>query len=43
MGYSCRKENVLRVLSALETMLIRKGAKVTKGEALGAALDIYEN
>ena len=42
MGYSCRKENVLRVLSALEATLIRKGAKINKGEALQAALDSYE-
>lgn len=42
MGYSCRKENVLRVLSALEAILIRKGVKVNKGEAIQAALDSYE-
>ncbi|WP_313758177.1 alanine--glyoxylate aminotransferase family protein [Tissierella sp.] len=42
MGYSSRKENVLRVLSALEATLIRKGAKVNRGEALQAALDIYD-
>jgi (S)-ureidoglycine-glyoxylate aminotransferase len=42
MGYSCRKENVLRVLSAMEAMLIRKGAEVNKGEALQAALDVYQ-
>ncbi|WP_409227333.1 pyridoxal-phosphate-dependent aminotransferase family protein [Gudongella sp. SC589] len=42
MGYSCRKENVLRVLSAMEAMLIRKGVKVNKGEALQAALDMYK-
>ncbi len=42
MGYSSRKENVLRVLSALEATLIRKGAKVNKGDALQAALDIYD-
>lgn len=42
MGYSCRKENVLRVLSALEATLIRKGVCVNRGEALQAALNIYE-
>ncbi|WP_422485730.1 pyridoxal-phosphate-dependent aminotransferase family protein [Gudongella sp. DL1XJH-153] len=42
MGYSCRKENVLRVLSALESILIRKGVKVNKGEAIQATLDSYE-
>jgi len=42
MGYSCRKENVLRVLSALEATLIRKGVKVNRGEALQNALDVYD-
>lgn len=42
MGYSSRKENILRVLSALEATLIRKGVKVNRGEAIQAALDIYE-
>src|SRR5690554_1864777 len=42
MGYSCRKENVLRVLSAMEATLIRKGVCVNRGEALQAALNIYE-
>ncbi|MEQ2526800.1 alanine--glyoxylate aminotransferase family protein [Bacillaceae bacterium CLA-AA-H227] len=43
MGYSCRKENILSVLGALEACLIRQGAKVNRGEALQAALDIYES
>lgn len=43
MGYSSRKENVLRLLSALEATLIRNGAKVNKGEAIQKALDIYES
>lgn len=42
MGYSSRKENILRVLSALEATLIRKGVSVNKGDAIQAALDIYE-
>lgn len=42
MGYSCRKENILSVLGALEACLIRHGAKVNRGEALQAALDLYE-
>lgn len=41
MGYSSRKENVMRVLSALEATLIRQKAKVNKGDALQAALDVY--
>ena len=41
MGYSCRKENILSVLGALEAVLIRHGVMVNRGEALQAALDIY--
>ena len=42
MGYSCRKENVLSVLSALEACLIRAGVNVNRGAGLQAALDYYE-
>jgi (S)-ureidoglycine---glyoxylate transaminase len=42
MGYSCRKENVFAVLSALEAALIRNGASVQRGEALQAALNVYD-
>jgi (S)-ureidoglycine---glyoxylate transaminase len=41
MGYSCRKENVLAVLGALEAVLIRHTVTVNRGEALQAALDVY--
>lgn len=41
MGYSCRKENVLAVLGALEAVLIRHHVNVNRGEALQAALDVY--
>lgn len=41
MGYSCRKENVLAVLSALEASLIYAGATIHRGEALQAALHFY--
>lgn len=41
MGYSSRKENILRVLSALEATLIRQGIEVNRGEAIQSALDIY--
>ncbi|OLS40666.1 alanine--glyoxylate aminotransferase family protein [Bacillus sp. MRMR6] len=41
MGFSCRKENILSVLAALEAVLIRHGAVVNRGEALQAALDVY--
>jgi (S)-ureidoglycine---glyoxylate transaminase len=42
MGYSCRQENVLSVLGALEAVLIRHGVNVNRGQALQAALDVYE-
>ncbi|MFF2017101.1 pyridoxal-phosphate-dependent aminotransferase family protein [Paenibacillus sp. NPDC058177] len=41
MGYSCRKENVLFVLSALEAVLIRHQAKIEVGRGMQAALDAY--
>lgn len=41
MGYSCRKENVLFVLCALEAVLIRHQAKIDIGRGLQAALDVY--
>lgn len=43
MGYSCRKENILFVLGALEAVLIRHKARVQTGQALQAALTVYEN
>ncbi|QNF28303.1 MULTISPECIES: pyridoxal-phosphate-dependent aminotransferase family protein [Metabacillus] len=42
MGYSCRKENILFVLAALEGVLIRHGASVQVGQGLQAALNVYE-
>lgn len=41
MGYSCRKENVLAVLSALEAALLYEQANIARGEALQAALHFY--
>ncbi|SDI97612.1 (S)-ureidoglycine-glyoxylate aminotransferase, partial [Dolosicoccus paucivorans] len=41
MGYSSRRENVLHVLGALESTLIRYGAKVNQGDAVQAALNVY--
>jgi (S)-ureidoglycine---glyoxylate transaminase len=41
MGFSCRKENVLAVLGALEAVLIRHGVNVHRGDALQASLDVY--
>lgn len=42
MGYSCRKENILFVLAALEAALIYNGATVETGKAVQAALVYYE-
>ena len=42
MGYSCRKENILKVLQALEAALIRNGFEVNRGEGVQAALDYYD-
>ncbi|WP_371372628.1 alanine--glyoxylate aminotransferase family protein [Sporomusa aerivorans] len=43
MGYSCRKKNILHVLGALESVLIRHGAQINIGRAVQAALDIYDH
>ncbi|WP_172193910.1 pyridoxal-phosphate-dependent aminotransferase family protein [Saccharibacillus qingshengii] len=42
MGYSCRQENVLFVLAALEAVLIRHRAPITIGRGVQEALDVYE-
>lgn len=41
MGYSSRHENVLQVLSALESILIYYGVEIKVGQAVKAALKIY--
>ncbi|SDW81043.1 (S)-ureidoglycine-glyoxylate aminotransferase [Marinococcus luteus] len=41
MGYSCRKENVLAVLGALESVLLYAGAPVNPGTSQQAALSFY--
>lgn len=43
MGYSCRKENILFVLAALEAVLLRHQVNVQAGNALQAALNVYES
>ena len=43
MGYSSRHENILHVLAALEGVLSYYDAPINKGEAVKAALTIYEN
>ncbi len=41
MGYTCRKQNVLFCLAALEATLRRQGAGVPAGRAVDAALDAF--
>ncbi|MFE7084025.1 pyridoxal-phosphate-dependent aminotransferase family protein [Priestia megaterium] len=43
MGYSCRKKNILHVLGALEAVLIRHGVNINIGQAVQAALGVYED
>ncbi|MNI92511.1 Purine catabolism protein PucG [compost metagenome] len=42
MGFSCRENNVLRLLGALEASLLRHGYAVPCGLGVQAALDVYE-
>ncbi len=39
MGYSCNPKNVITVLSALEQILVKEGAKINEGVAVKAATD----
>jgi len=41
MGYACRKDNVLKCVSALDEVLNRVGASGTQGQALAATLAAY--
>jgi (S)-ureidoglycine-glyoxylate aminotransferase len=43
MGYSARKKNVLTLLSALEACIIANGGEVNRGEAIQAALNVYNS
>jgi len=43
MGASCRKENVLFVLAALEAALTYYGVNLSRGNGVQAALTYYEN
>ena len=42
MGYGCRKQNVLRCLTALETVLARNGFSAPVGAAAQAAYAVYD-
>jgi len=41
MGYACRKDNVLKCVSALDEVLNRVGASGTQGQAMAATLAAY--
>lgn len=41
MGYSCRKENILKLLTALEAVLIYHGVRINRGEGAQTALSMY--
>jgi len=41
MGYACRKDNVLKCVSALDEVLNRLHAPVTQGKAIAATLAAY--
>lgn len=42
MGYSSQKRNILLLLGALEAVMLQNGVKVSVGEAVGAALEVYK-
>lgn len=42
MGYSCRKENILKVLMVLEAAIVKNSGKINIGEGVQAALKYYE-
>lgn len=43
MGFSCRENNVLRLLGALEAVLVRHGYAVPASQGVQAALDVYDS
>lgn len=42
MGYSSQKRNILLLLCALEAVMLQNGVKVSTGEAVAAALEVYK-
>ncbi len=42
MGYAANQTNVLNCLSALESALLRQGHTFTPGEAVKAAISVYQ-
>ena len=43
MGYTCCKENVLICLGALEAVLLKMGRKLPAGDAVKAAMAVFES
>ena len=43
MGYNSRKENILRLISSLEQVMIWNGVKVPAGDACAAAREVYDH
>ncbi|MCC8128165.1 MAG: alanine--glyoxylate aminotransferase family protein [Clostridiales bacterium] len=43
MGYSSQKRNILLLLGALEAVMLQNHVKVSKGEAVAAALEVYHS
>ncbi|MDO4322222.1 MAG: alanine--glyoxylate aminotransferase family protein [Lachnospiraceae bacterium] len=41
MGYSSQKRNILILLGALEAVMLQNGVKVSTGEAVPAAMEVY--
>jgi alanine-glyoxylate transaminase/serine-glyoxylate transaminase/serine-pyruvate transaminase len=42
MGYSSRKDNVVKLLSALEELLLEQRYRCERGAAISAAIAYYE-
>ena len=43
MGYSSQKRNILILLGALEAVMLQNGVKVSVGEGVAAAMEVYKN
>ena len=43
MGYSSQKRNLLILLGALEAVMLQNGVKVSVGEGVAAAMEVYKN
>lgn len=43
MGYSSQKRNILILLGALEAVMLQNGVKVSVGEGVATAMEVYKN